>query len=162
MMVTILDFSLWRFCGASVVTVVVYHCSVALLPIVPWTDDRSSLLGGIPFEAPACSWTSPEFAPAFREPPENRYLTGARGYEDRASSCGRSPARSNDARSGVAGKPLKQKPRRGWDARMTPPLKRFHIIHNSADPMSVFPLNSLPLFPVHKYLSVCYQTSGLQ
>ena len=48
MMVTILDFSLWRFCGASVVTVVVYHCSVALLPIVPWADDRSSLLGRIP------------------------------------------------------------------------------------------------------------------
>ena len=77
MMVTILDFSLWRFCGASVVTVVVYHCSVALLPIVPWADDRGSLLDRIPFEAPACSWTSPEFAPAFREPPENRYVTGA-------------------------------------------------------------------------------------
>ena len=57
--------SLWSF-----ITVLSLFC-----PIVPWTDDRSSLLGGIPFEAPACSWTSPEFAPAFREPPENRYVT---------------------------------------------------------------------------------------
>ena len=98
---------LWRFCG---------HCGRLSL-FCGSSAYRSSLLGRIPFEAPACSWTSPEFAPAFREPPENRYVTGARGYEDRASSCGRSPARSNDARSGAAGKPLRQMSRRGWDER---------------------------------------------
>ena len=56
---------LWRFCG---------HCGRLSL-FCGSSAYRSSLLGRIPFEAPACSWTSPEFAPAFREPPEDRYVT---------------------------------------------------------------------------------------